>query len=275
MEEGQVWLFIFPNFWYESVQHHLSVANSEQNVSLGRPPVAVFATTHWSAILEASQRNSPRADAAVSQLYTAYWYPLYAFIRGRGYDVHDAQDLAQDFFASLLKKNHFQSVTREKGRFRSYLLGALKHFLANEWHKARREKRGGGCAVIPLDEALAENRYSQEPSHDATPEKLFEQNWASVLLERVLMSLRAEQEGSGKGRHFDALKIFLTGEKSERSYAEIGAGLEMSEAAVKVAVHRLRERYRELLRAEIANTVANPGEVEDELRYLLTVLRGA
>ena len=251
----------------------MAVTDKEQQLS-SKPAPAHFATTHWSIVWQACQKDSPRAEAALGQLYTAYWYPLYAFIRGRGYDVHDAQDLAQDFFASLVKKNHLECVSREKGRFRSYLLGALKHFLANEWHKERWEKRGGGHTLIFFDEVLAENRYSQEPGHDATPEKIYERNWVSVLLERVLMSLRAEQEEAGKDRHFEELKIFLSGEKSPESYAEIAARLDMSEAAVKVAVHRLRQRYRELLRAEIANTVANPGEVEDELRYLLSVLRG-
>ena len=250
----------------------MTVADKDEHSS--KPVAAHFATTHWSIVLQACQKDSPRAEAALGQLYTAYWYPLYAFIRGRGYDVHDAQDLAQDFFASLLKKNHLECVSRDKGRFRSYLLGALKHFLANEWHKGRREKRGGGRALIPLDEVLAENRYSREPGHDATPEKIYERNWVTVLLERVLAALRAEQEEAGKSRHFEELKIFLSGEKTSLSYTEVGRRLDMSEAAVKVAVHRLRARYRELLRAEIANTVANPGEVEDELRHLLSVLRG-
>jgi len=250
------------------------MAITEENQVLLPPGTAHFATTHWSVVLQAGQKDSPRAQAALAQLYTAYWHPLHAFIRGRGYDVHDAQDLAQDFFAALLKRNHLECVSREKGRFRSYLLGALKHFLANEWHKVRREKRGGACTFIPLDDVLAEKRYRLETSHDATPERIYERNWAAVLLERVLASLRVEHEQAGKIRHFDELKIFLSGEKAGHSYAEIGACLEMSEAAVKVAVHRLRQRYRELLRAEIANTVANPGEVEDELRYLLSVLRG-
>ena len=238
------------------------------------PGPAQFATTHWSVVLEAGMKDSPRAKAALAEIYRAYWYPLYAFVRGRGYELHDAQDIAQDFFAALLKKNYLECVNREKGRFRSYLLGALKHFLINEWHKARREKRGGKHTFITLDEMSAEDRWSQEPACDSTPEKIYERNWAETLLERIVVQLRAEHERAGKARHFEALKVFLSGEKGQESYARIAVQLDMSEAAVKVAVHRLRQRYRELLRAEIASTVVNPGEVEDELRYLVSVLRG-
>ena len=238
------------------------------------PGPAHFATTHWSAVLEAGEKDSPRAEAALAQLYKAYWYPLYAFIRRRGYHVHDAQDITQDFFTMLLKKNYLECVNRDKGRFRSYLLGALKHFLANEWHKTRREKRGGKHIFIALDEVLAENRWSQEPACEGTPESIFERNWAETLLERIIVQLRSEHERTGKVRHFEALKVFLSGEKGQGSYAEIAVRLDMSEAAVKVAVHRLRQRYRELLRAEVASTIVNPGEIEDELRYLVKVLRG-
>jgi RNA polymerase sigma factor (sigma-70 family) len=234
---------------------------------------AGFGTTHWSVVLQAAQPGSPRAEAAMAQLYRTYWPPLYSFIRARGYSPHDTQDLAQDFFYSLLKKNHLELVSKEKGRFRSYLLGALKHFLANDWHKMRREKRGGGQIHIALDEVM-DNQYGQEPGHEVTPEKLYERNWARVLLERVVGELRSEHEAAGKAPYFNELKTFLSGEKNVISYAEVGLRLNMSEAAIKVAVHRLRQRYRELLRREIANTVANPGEVEDELRHLLKVLRG-
>ena len=246
---------------------------SSENRSFAPGP-AQFATTHWSAVLEAGIKDSPRAEAALAELYRAYWYPLYAFVRGRGYEVHDAQDIAQDFFAALLKKNYLECVNRDKGRFRSYLLGALKHFLANEWHKKRREKRGGKHVFIAMEEVLAEDRWGQEPADESTPEKIYERNWAETLLERIVVQLRAEHERAGKGRHFEAFKVFLSGEKGQESYARIAVQLDMSEAAVKVAVHRLRQRYRELLRAEIASTVVNPGDIEDELRYLVSVLRG-
>ena len=238
------------------------------------PGPAHFATTHWSVVLQAGIKDSPRAEAALAEIYRAYWYPLYAFVRGRGYEMHDAQDIAQDFFAALLKKNYLDCVNRDKGRFRSYLLGALKHFLTNEWHKANREKRGGKHTLIALDEMLAEDRWKQEPAHDATPEKIYERNWAETLLERIVLRLRSEHDRAGKGRHFEVLKVFLSGEKNQESYARIALQLDMSAAAVKVAVYRLRQRYRELLRAEIASTVVHPGEVEDELRYLVAVLRG-
>lgn len=247
-------------------------ATSKNPVS--RKVGVAFAATHWSAVIEAGRPGSPRAEAALGELYQTYWYPLYAYIRARGHSPHDAQDLVQEFFCVLLRKNYLEAVSREKGRFRSYLIGALKHFLANAWHKSRREKRGGSQTFIALDEVMAEKRFGAEPRDEATPERLYERSWAALLLERVLGQLRAEHEGSGRIRHFGELKIFLSGEKSERSYAEIGARLAMSEAAVKVAVHRLRQRYRELLRREIAHTLANPGDIEDELRHLVRVLRG-
>jgi RNA polymerase sigma-70 factor (ECF subfamily) len=231
-----------------------------------------FPTTHWSVVLATTHADSERAQAALARLYQAYWYPLYSFVRARGYPPHEAQDLAQDFFCSLLKRNSLQSVTKEKGRFRSYLMGAAKHFLANEWNKMRREKRGGAHTFVALDDALAESRFLKEPAHAETPETIYEKTWATVLLERVMTQLRREYEGA-KARQFEELKVCLSGEKSAASYAEIGARLEMSEAAVKVAVHRMRARYRELLCKEISDTVAHPAEIEDELKHLLNVLR--
>ena len=223
-------------------------------------------------MLATTDADSERAQAALARLYQAYWYPLYAFVRARGYSPHEAQDLAQDFFCSLLKRNSLHSVTKEKGRFRSYLIGAAKHFLANEWNKIHREKRGGAHTFVTLDDAFAESRFLKEAAHAETPETIYEKNWATVLLERVMAQLRREYEGA-KARQFEELKVCLSGEKSASSYAETAARLEMSEAAVKVAVHRMRARYRELLRKEISETVAHPGEVEDELRHLLNVLR--
>ncbi|MBI3876121.1 MAG: sigma-70 family RNA polymerase sigma factor [Verrucomicrobia bacterium] len=235
---------------------------------------AHFATTQWTAVLAAGRSDSTHARAALEKLCRDYWFPLYAFARRQGHDAPDAQDLTQEFFARLLEKNYLADVRREKGRFRSFLLAAMKHFLANEWHRANAQKRGGGQKFIPLEAGDAESRYGVEPAHNESPDKLFERRWALTLLELVLKRLRAEHKAAGKVKLFDALKGCLTGDRATLPYAEIGATVGMSEGAVKVAVHRLRERYRRLLRDEIANTVANEKDIEDELRHLLTALAG-
>jgi RNA polymerase sigma-70 factor (ECF subfamily) len=205
-------------------------------------------------------------------LCRAYWYPLYAFVRRQGVTPEDAQDLTQAFFERLIEKNFLADVQREKGRFRSFLLAALKHFLANEWDKSRAQKRGGGAVHVPIDTASDETRYGLEPAHLDTPEKLFERRWAITLLDRVLERLRDEHVKAGKAEWFEQLKPCLTAEKAALGYAELGARVGLSEGAVKVAVHRLRQRYRELLRSEIAETVDSPGEVDEELRHLFTAL---
>ena len=233
---------------------------------------ARFATTHWSIVLSAHDLDTSRAEQCLAKLCQTYWYPLYAFIRRQGYSAHDAQDLTQAFFARLLEKNYLAAVRREKGRFRSFLLAALKHFLANEWDKRNAQKRGGGRVFIPLDADSAETRYGLEPSHDSTPDKSFERQWALTLLEKVLAQLRAEFVSNGKEKIFDHLKSSLAGTRDSIPYSEIATKLGTSEGAIKVAVHRLRQRYRELLRAEIAQTVNNSNEVEDELRHLFVVL---
>lgn len=212
------------------------------------------------------------ARDALGKLCTTYWYPLYAFVRREGKSAHDAQDLTQEFFARLLEKNWLGAVDRSRGRFRSWLLASMKHFLANEWDKSHAQKRGSGQALIPLDPADAESRYAHEPADHATADKLYDRRWAYAVLDAVLARLREEFSAAGKCELFDALKPALTGEKSP--YADIAARLGMSEGAVKVSVHRLRERYRDLIRAEIAETVATPDEIEAELRHLLEALSG-
>jgi RNA polymerase sigma-70 factor (ECF subfamily) len=232
-----------------------------------------FEATRWSIVLaakNAKDNDTTRGHDALGKLCAAYWYPLYAFVRREGKSPHDAQDLTQGFFALLLEKNWLDGVEQSRGRFRSWLLAAMKHFLANEWDKSRAQKRGGGQMLIPLDASDAESRYAHEPADLATADKLFDRRWALTLLDQVLVRLRAEFSSAGKAKHFDALKGALTGNKTP--YAEIAAQLAMSEGGVKVAVHRLRERYRDVIRAEIAETVETPAEVDDELRHLLAAL---
>jgi RNA polymerase sigma factor (sigma-70 family) len=229
-----------------------------------------FRTTHWSLIAAARDGTSSQAQAALAWLCEAYWYPLYAFIRRQGHTIEDARDLTQEFFARLLEKDYLGSVDREKGQFRSFLLACCKHFLANECDKARAQKRGGGRRLLSFDAETAESRYAAEPSHNLTAEKLFERRWALVLLQNVLAQLRAEQEKAGKGQQFDQLKVFLAGERAAQRYAQIAQTLETTVGALKVAVHRLRGRYRELLRAEIARTVNDPADVDAEIHNLFT-----
>lgn len=230
-----------------------------------------FCTTHWSVVLAAGRVDSTRAHDALEKLCQIYWYPLYVFVRRQGHNPHDCEDLVQAFFAQCLEKNYLGAADQAKGRFRSFLLIALKRFLANEWDKARTQKRGGGVRSISLDALTAEERYALEPAERLSADRLFERRWAMTLLEHVLGRLRQEQIAAGKGTAFELLKDSLTtGERTP--YAELAQRLGMKEGAVKVTVHRLRQRYRELLEAEIANTVASPEEVDEERRYLLSAL---
>jgi RNA polymerase sigma factor (sigma-70 family) len=239
-----------------------------------RPSDGYFATTHWSVIVNARAADSSVARQALEKLCQTYWYPLYAFVRRQGHGPHDAQDLTQEFFARLLEKNYLDDVRRERGKFRSFLLASMKHFLANEWDRARAQKRGGAHVHVPIDTQSAETRYGLEPAHDRTPEKLFERRWALTLLDNVLALLREEFVASGKAEQFDQLKVALTADKRAVPYAELGVRLGISQGAVKVAVHRLRARYREVLRAEIASTVSSPADVEEEIRQLFAALAG-
>jgi RNA polymerase sigma-70 factor (ECF subfamily) len=238
----------------------------------GLPGPEYFATTHWSVVLTAQRNDSTRAHAALSHLCRAYWYPLYAFVRRQGYSAHDAQDLTQEFFTRLLAKNYLAVVARERGKFRSFLLGSLKHFLANEWNRAQAAKRGGGREIISLDETDAEGRYALEPADDSTAEKIFERRWATTLLDQVVARLRDEYVRAEKTELYETLKNCLTVESRTVPYAELAARLSTTEGAIKVAVHRLRARYREALRDEIAQTVSSAEEVEEELRHLFAGL---
>jgi len=223
-------------------------------------------------VLSAGDPTSPHAATALEALCHAYWYPLYAYVRRRGHSPPDAQDLTQEFFAQLLEHNWVARADRRKGRFRSFLLMAITRFLANEWDKSKTLKRGGQIRLVPLPLDTAENHYSREPADTATPEQVFEKQWALALLESVLNQLREDYAQDGKAVLFDTLKPCLIGGRESQPYAELAAGLGMTEGAVKVAVCRLRERYRERLKGEIAHTVAAPAEVEDELRHLFRVL---
>ncbi len=233
---------------------------------------AVFTTTHWSVVLAAGHPSSPQANEALETLCKTYWYPLYAYLRRSGRDTHDAQDLAQAFFARLIEKRDFAFADREKGKFRFYLLGALKHFLADQHDKATALKRGGGQTFISFDAQTAEQRYHLEPVDEATPDKLFERRWALTLLDQALARLRQECAAPGKAQLYEALETFLTGAPNDSSYAEIAARLGTTESAIKSALHRLRQRHRELIREEVAATVSTAPEVEEELRHLIAVL---
>jgi RNA polymerase sigma factor (sigma-70 family) len=236
-------------------------------------PRPVFVTTHWSLVLSARDRQSPQSAAALEKLCRAYWYPLYAYARRAGQSKENAEDLTQAFFAQLLEKKFLDSVQQERGRFRSFLLVALKRFMANEWERAHAQKRGGFQAQISLDTELAERKFQSEiAAPEMPPDRAFERRWALTLLEQTMSRLRFEFESSGKISEFEQLKTFLTADKNEIPYAKIAEELGMSESTLRVAVHRLRKRYRELFREEIAHTLADGESVEEELRYLLSVM---
>src|SRR5262245_13635348 len=229
---------------------------------------ARFGTTQWSVVLQAGQG----AEEALLRLCQVYWPPLYAFIRRRGHAVHEAQDLTQAFFAHILQNRALGTVAPSKGRFRSFLLVSLKHFLDNEWQKSRAQKRGGGQTFISWETLKPEERDALEPREDATPEKVFNRRWVLMLLERVMNQLRNECVAARKGELFDKLKPLLTGDAPEKSCHQLATELNMSERTVKVSIHRLRRRFGELVRAQIARTVAGPEEVEDEIRQLFAAL---
>lgn len=233
---------------------------------------AVFATTHWSVVLTAGRQDTARAENALAKLCQTYWYPLYAYVRRRGYSAEDAQDLTQEFFARLLQRQSLASADPNRGRFRSFMLGVMNHFLADEWNKARAQKRGGGAKLLPLQFDTAETRYGHEPADKTTPEQNYERRWAMTLLEAVLCRLADEYKQEGRAELFAELNPCLVGERTGQPYAELAARLGVNEGTIKSAVHRLRQRYRQLLRDEIANTVAEPDEVDAELRHLFTIL---
>ena len=239
-----------------------------------RPPSAqpMFLTTRWSIILSARDKDSPASDDALATLCRIYWYPLYAYVRRRGRSPHDAQDLTQGFFERLLEKDYLRSVAPENGRFRAFLVVAMKHFLANERDKERTLKRGGGAMHLPLDSGLAESRYLEEAEDPMPADQIFERRWALTLLDRAMARLRSDYEKSGRIEEFHCLKTFLTSARGEVAYPEIAARLGLNEGAARVALHRLRKRFRRLFRDEIAETVSDPAEVDDEVRHVVSVL---
>jgi RNA polymerase sigma-70 factor (ECF subfamily) len=232
----------------------------------------LFTTTHWSVVLAAGQQDAPQAGEALEKLCGTYWYPLYVYVRRRGYSVEDAQDLTQEFFARAMKKGSFGLANPARGKFRTFLLHSLQNFLANDWKSAHRLKRGGGTPCLSLDVADAERRYANEPAAMLTPERAYEKRWAMTLLEGVLANLQQEYDRAGNGRVFEELADLLWGKDASLSYARIGERLGMNEGAARGAMHRLRERFRERLRAEVAHTVTDFREVDDELRHLMAVV---
>lgn len=229
-----------------------------------------FPTTRWSLVVAAGDPGRKEARAALASLCENYWYPLYAYLRRRGYPADQAQDLTQEFITRLLEGRYLDRADPEKGRFRSFLLTSLKFFAADEKDRDRARKRGGG-SVVPLKFSAGEQLYQREPAHDETPERIFERRWALSVLDRVVEKLREDFLRHGRPEHFERLKVFLLGQ-SEAPYAALAREMNTSEGALKVAIHRFRKRYRELFRQEIAETVADPADVESELRYLASVL---
>ena len=231
-----------------------------------------FRTTHWSVVLLAGHADSHESGAALETLCRTYWYPLYAYARRYGLSPHDAQDATQGFFAHLIEKAIVARADPQRGRFRSFLLTSFKNHLGQERLRANAQKRGGGASVISLDETVAEDRYAREPADPHSPDELFERRWAVTLVETVLQKLESAYARDGKAEQFGHLRPFLTGEQG--SYIELSAGLGGTEGAARVAVHRLRQRYHEFFRAEVAQTVTSPEELEEELRHICRVLSG-
>jgi DNA-directed RNA polymerase specialized sigma24 family protein len=234
-----------------------------------RPSEAWFVTTHWTVVLAARDMGTPQSAEALETLCRTYWYPLYAYVRRQGHVPHDAQDLTQEFFARLLLKGWLEPVALGKGKFRTFLLVVLKRFLADEWDRTQAAKRGGGQIAFSLDAATAEERYRLEPVSGLSAEKIYERRWALTLLEQTMARLEREFVAAGKAGEFDKLKAFLTAAKGEISYSDTAAALDQSEATTRQAVHRLRRRFRQLFREEIAHTVSSPDEIDDEVRHLM------
>jgi len=233
---------------------------------------AQFAATSWTDVLAAQRSGSPEAAAALENLCRTYWYPLYAYIRRKGYDPYKAQDLNQEFFYRLLKENYLGAVDRRRGKFRSFLLAALNHFLSNQRDHERAAKRGGGQTLISLDDTEAEDRFKLEPASDQSPEKIFERNWFLTLFEQALNRLCEEQNAAGRGDLFVELKPFIVEEAAAGEYGAVAERVQMTANAVAVTVHRWRERYKKLVYEEVMRTVADPSEIEDEIHRFFAVL---
>ncbi len=250
--------------------YSFGVPLSDQSSGLGSPGPPRFLTTHWSAVVRAGGADSPESHEALDDLCRTYWYPLYAFIRRQGHSPQDSEDLTQGFFARLLEKNYVANARQEKGRFRSFLLTALKRFLADEWDRQHAQKRGGFQTVVSIDYDLAESRFGSELANAVRPDVLFDRQWTTTLLQQVIARLREEYVATGRAALFEHLRNCLTKDESALPYAEIAGRLNLTEPAVKMAAQRLRARYREILRMEIGKTVSSPAEVEEEIRHLFS-----
>jgi DNA-directed RNA polymerase specialized sigma24 family protein len=249
---------------------HASTEPVASTLKAGRN--AAFVPTQWSVILAARGKNSAESAQALEALCRAYWYPLYAYVRRFGFSPHDAQDLTQEFFARMLAQDYLEKADRDKGRFRTFLLTALKRFMANEWERACAQKRGGGRKAVTLDTELAERLYATEPGAGTSPEYLYQYRYALTLLDAAFKELQQEFCEDGRSDQFEALKPCLSAGRGEIPYAELAAHLKMEESAARVVVHRFRRRYRELFREQVARTVSEPAEIEDELRHLRAAL---
>jgi RNA polymerase sigma-70 factor (ECF subfamily) len=241
---------------------------SELSTPAASTPGDIFVTTHWTVVLAAGQRHTPQADHALEELCRTYWFPLYAYVRRRGHNKQDAEDLVQAFFARFLEKNHLAGLDSERGRFRAFLLASLKHFLANEWDKARAQKRGGGAAHLSLDWQTADTKFQVAATNEPSPEQAFDREWALALLAKVIERLQKECAADGKAKLFAQLKIFLMAGNRETAQSEIAQTLGLEAGAVRVAIHRLRKRYRALLRDEIAQTLTDESQVAAEMQAL-------
>ncbi len=241
---------------------------SEHSSEQSSAPGDIFATTHWTVVLAAGKRHTPQSDHALEELCRTYWFPLYAYVRRRGHNKQDAEDLVQEFFARFLGKNYLAGLSAERGRFRAFLLASLKHFLANEWDRLRAQKRGGGAAHLSLDWQTADTKFQVAATNEPSPDKAFDREWALALLAKVIERLQQECAADGKAKLFEQLKIFLMAGKGEAAHGEVAQTLGMEEGAVRVAVHRLRKRYRVLLRDEIAQTLTDESQVDEEMRAL-------
>ena len=241
---------------------------SEHTSQAGSAPGDGYATTHWTVVLTAGKRHTPQSNLALEQLCKTYWFPLYAYVRRRGYTKEDAEDLTQAFFARFLAKNYLVGLSAERGRFRAFLLASLKHFLINDWKKSQRLKRGGGEATLSLDWQTADTKFQVAATAEPSPDKAFDREWALALLAKVIERLQKECDADRKGKLFEHLKIFLTAGKEGAGQSEVARVLGMEEGAVRVAIHRLRKRYRQLLRDEIAQTLSDPAQVDEEMRAL-------
>jgi RNA polymerase sigma factor (sigma-70 family) len=248
--------------------------DSASNTSAPARGDDVFVTTRWTVVVHAGRKSSPQSERALSELCHTYWFPLYAYVRRKGHSKEDAEDLTQAFFTRFLEKNYLEGLSAERGKFRAFLLASLKHFLANEWDKSQRQKRGGGAQHLSLDWQSAEEKLQHEPPDTSSPDRIFDREWALALLEQVIVRLREECVMEGKAQLFEQAKGYLMVGEQAIPYVAAAKTLNLDEGAVRVAVHRLRKRYRELLREEIAGTLSDTAQVQEELQSLQAALAG-